>query len=289
MTDKLLYAADYLPEHTELVKQSLLYLATFIGEFLDDIVIVGGLVPGLLIPSSSLPQGEDHHLGTMDLDIGLSIALLDGARYDALSDRLKRAGFVPDTSDKGHPTIQRWIIKTNEEKKVVVDILIPQVKAEDEPGTIFHLTIDLGAIITPGLQLAFADYETKEIEGITIKGEKVCRKVKVCGPGAFIVLKALAFNNRGERKDAYDLYFTIKNYKNGVDDVFDHLKPLLDDPIVKNAIDILRKEFSGLDGLGPMRVAEFFGDPDNYDIRADVIGFVQSLVSKYDEEREKPR
>jgi hypothetical protein len=38
-----------------------------------------------------------------------------------------------------------------------------------------------------------------------------------------------------------------------------------------------------------MRVAEFFGDPENYDIRADVIGFVQSLISKYDEEREKPR
>ena len=50
MSDKPLYAADYLPEHTELVEQSLLYLATFIGEFLDDIVIVGGLVPGLLVP-----------------------------------------------------------------------------------------------------------------------------------------------------------------------------------------------------------------------------------------------
>jgi hypothetical protein len=46
----------------------------------------------------------------------------------------------------------------------------------------------------------------------------------------------LAFNNRGERKDAYDLYFTIKNYKNVVDDVFDHLKPLLDDPVVQNEL-----------------------------------------------------
>ena len=189
----------------------------------------------------------------MDLDIGLSIALLDGARYDALSDRLKRAGFVPDTSDKGHPTLQRWVIKI-EEKKVIIDILIPKVKAEDKPGTIFHLTNDLGAIITPGLQLAFIDCETKELEGITIKGEKACRKVKVCGPGAFIVLKALAFNNRGERKDAYDLYFIIKNYKNGVNDVFDHLIPLLYDPVVQDAIDILRKEFSDLDALGPMRV-----------------------------------
>jgi hypothetical protein len=67
MNDKPLYAADYLPEHTELVEQSLLYLATFIGEFLDDIVIVGGLVPGLLVPRSSLPQGENHHLGIWTL------------------------------------------------------------------------------------------------------------------------------------------------------------------------------------------------------------------------------
>ena len=40
---------------------------------LDDLVVVGGLVPSLLIPDESLPAGEDVHIGTMELDLGLSL------------------------------------------------------------------------------------------------------------------------------------------------------------------------------------------------------------------------
>jgi predicted nucleotidyltransferase len=43
-------------------------------------------------------------------------------------------------------------------------------------------------------------------------GERASREIWVCGPGAFVVLKALAFRTRGENKDAYDLYYVIRNY-----------------------------------------------------------------------------
>ena len=32
----------------------------------------------------------------------------------------------------------------------------------------------------------------------------------MCGPGAFVVLKALAFRDRGEPKDAYDLVYVLR-------------------------------------------------------------------------------
>jgi len=50
------------------------------GYLLDELVVVGGLVPSLLIPEKSVPRGEDIHVGTMDLDLGLSLALLDAER-----------------------------------------------------------------------------------------------------------------------------------------------------------------------------------------------------------------
>lgn len=41
----------------------------------------------------------------------------------------------------------------------------------------------------------------------------------VSGPGAFVVLKGLAFRLRGENKDAYDLVYVLLEYGNGLDDV----------------------------------------------------------------------
>lgn len=78
MPEKPLFAYDYTKENVELVRQTCLYVPTKLGDLLDDLVVVGGLVPSLLIPDKSLPAGEDVHIGTMDLDLGLSLAILDG-------------------------------------------------------------------------------------------------------------------------------------------------------------------------------------------------------------------
>lgn len=40
-----------------------------------------------------------------------------------------------------------------------------------------------------------------------ISGARASRTIPVCGPGAFTVLKALAFGDRTENKDAYDLFY----------------------------------------------------------------------------------
>lgn len=48
---------------------------------------------------------------TKDLDLGLSLQLLDREGYKEISRRLKDAGFRPDVNEEtGHPTRQRWMI-----------------------------------------------------------------------------------------------------------------------------------------------------------------------------------
>lgn len=280
MPEKPSFSSDYKREDLELVRQTCLYVATKLGDLLDDLVVVGGLVPSLLIPDESLPAGEDVHIGTVDLDLGLSLGLLDKNRYEDLSLRLYRADFKPDENEEGNPTLQRWKITLAADLKVTLDFLIPPSLAADKGGDLRHIQKDLAAVITPGLHLAFQDRQKVSLKGVTLLGEKANRDIWVCGPGAFVVLKALAFDQRGESKDAYDLYFVIRNYGRGVDDVCRCLSPLLKEVQTKKALEILNRDFSQPDGVGPSRVAQFQNRGLNADLQADVAGFAKELLAR---------
>lgn len=276
MPEKPTTAKEYSIEQAELVRATCLYIATKLDDLMEHIVIVGGLVPSLLIDQDSMPEGNDKHVGTMDLDIGLALAIFDGSRYQAITDRLRNAEFTHDVNEMGNPTRQRW--KVEKPRKVTVDFLIPPSKNDDEGGKIRDIKHDFAAVITPGLRLAFLDRKKIALSGKTIFGEKAARDIWVCGPGAFVVLKALAFRKRGENKDAYDLYYHIRNFGNGVHDVVDALKPIVSEFEVKEALEILRQDFINIDGLGPFRVAKFLTGGKDDEIQADVAGFVRQFL-----------
>lgn len=270
--------AGYRPEWVEIVRSSCLYVATVLGDHVhEDLIVVGGLVPALLIDQDDLPEGADPHPGTMDLDLGLQIAVLDGARYRAISKRLRDAGFEMDTNKEGNPTRQRWKI-AGSAGEAVVDFLIAPGDEEDEAGSLKDLEEDFAAIITPGLELAFKDRELIRISGTTIKGERCEREMAVCGPGAFVVLKALAFGVRGLNKDAFDLFYVVRNYGSGTAEVAARLEPLLNSPDAQQALETLERDFSDPEGIGPMRVAAFTSRSDDSALREDVVGFIAELL-----------
>ena len=88
----------------------------------DDLVIIGGLVPSLIIDQSNLLRGVEQHVGTLDLDIGLSLAVLDHELYRTVAERLRVSKFEPDENEQGNRTNQRWKIEGL--GKVTVDFLI---------------------------------------------------------------------------------------------------------------------------------------------------------------------
>lgn len=57
-------------------------------------------------------------------------------------------------------------------------------------------------------------------------GEDATRDVWVCGPGAHVVLKAPAFASRGENKDAYDLFYVVRDFGPGVERIPDGGVPI---------------------------------------------------------------
>ena len=278
MTDKPSVADGYAGEYTNLVRATCLYVATKLGDLMDHLVVVGGLVPSLLIEQDDLPVGTAPHAGTMDLDIGLDLAMFDDDRYRTLTDRLRRAGFEQDVNDRGNPTRQRWKIEKRE--PVTVDFLIQPSLPGDRGGILRNIEPNFAAVIAPGLHLAFEDREAVEISGGTIAGEQATRSVWVCGPGAYVVLKSLAFRLRGENKDAYDLYYLVRNYGEGVGDVASRLRALLHEPLPREALGILKEDFLEHDGLGPRRVAEFVASAPDDEIQADVAGFIGQLLER---------
>jgi hypothetical protein len=278
MADKPKTAAGYSSQQAALVRSTCLYVATKLGDMMDDLVIIGGLVPSLLVDQTKLPTDVEAHVGTLDLDVGLQVALLREGRYRTLSERLRDAGFKNDTNDKGTPTRQRWRVTGN--GTVTVDFLIQPTLPDDKGGKLRVLEPDFAAIIAPGLGCAFRDRQRIKLSGETLRGELAARDVWVCGAGAYVVLKALAFDSRGENKDAYDLYYVLRSFGSGTTDVAERLLVLVDDPDAQKALAILRRDFLDPRGVGPMRVAEFLTGGRDDDLQADVVGFVEQLLTR---------
>jgi hypothetical protein len=280
MPDKPKSVAGYGRDQVEIVRSACLYFATLVGDLADNIAIVGGLVPTLLVPRDELPEGAEPHVGTADLDIGLAVAMLEHERYRELASRLRHAGFEQDTNEAGNPTRQRWRFSMPAGRRVTLDFLIAPSQEDDTGGALRHLEHDFAAVITPGLELAFIDRDRIHLRGQTLLGEDAERAVYVCGPGAFTVLKALAFRSRGEGKDAYDLYYVLRYFSDDLGDVAARIQPLLHHPDTRTALRILAEDFASPNTVGPRRAAMFLTGGQDAAIQADVSGLASGLLRR---------
>jgi Nucleotidyl transferase AbiEii toxin, Type IV TA system len=137
-------------------------------------------------------------------------------------------------------------------------------------------------LIAPGLELAFNELEQVTIEGHTLKGERATRTIPVCGPAAFVVLKAYAFGDRAEPKDAFDLVYVIRRWPGAVEAISDRLARHSERhrDLVTHALELLIRDFGSPDLIGPLRVAEFEGatGAERDEVAADAHGYVDDLL-----------
>ena len=282
MTEKPRHRSGYTSEETELVRSACLTVAVTLGAYLDDVVIVGGLVPSLLIDAQRAEpsDADEDHPGTNDLDLGLSLAVLDGERYTEISARLRAEGFEPDENAAGNPTVQRWRLGD-----LKVDFLMPPAPGQDPTRRVQNLEPDFGALVTRGLELAFNERSQVTIAGTTLTREEATREVPVCGPGAFTVLKAFAFADRSEPKDAFDLVYVIRGTPGGAAEVATKLQAhaAKHPEIVDEAVALLARDFETPGHLGPRRAADFDRiDGDDLDAAAaDAHGYVDDLIKAF--------
>lgn len=136
-----------------------------------------------------------------------------------------------------------------------------------------------GAELSARTHFAFLDRQRGELSGEGMSGEQRHVSLWVCGPGAYIVIKALTFDQRRFGKDAYDLFYVLRNYGAGVEDVFARMAPLLKgSKESQRALDILALDFADAEGEGASAVPLFlFGTADE-ELQADMAGFTRTLL-----------
>jgi hypothetical protein len=252
-------AADYDASRTELAEQVLLEVWGRLGEFHDYLVLVGGLVPRYLVTQ---PCGQavtpPLHCGTMDVDLGVSLAVADAKTYEtirvALTDRL---GFEPGRNPAGREQCHSFT-RTISGIPVSLDFLTTQYGG---PRTLVRaVERSLSAIQVEGLGLALTTPLRVTIRGISLSGAKTVETVSVCRPVPFVVLKALAFEKRRERKDVYDLVYVLRYYQDGPSSLAaEATAEERSAESFAHAVESLRTRFETPEHDGPVAYADFMG------------------------------
>ena len=274
-------------EEYDRVRQALLHIATVLGDWMDQVTVIGGIVPSLLVAPEKLAPGVEAHPGTADLDLALQLSVLSDEGYANISDLLRKSGYQPD--QKAPERIRRQTWRTNPKlgPVVTVDFLIARSANQPLGARIQHLQTDWSAVIADGLQLVERDRRQVTLSGLTIRSEFAERLVWVCGPASFVVLKARAIHLREKAKDAFDVHYVLTHWEAGIDSIAMDLSKMLDDPDAAEAVAILERAYRTVDSIGPSRTASFlFGNQssdrseDFDEVAADAYGAVQRLLTK---------
>lgn len=252
----------YIPQQTEACERLLVTLLRSIGPWKDTITLIGGLVPSLLF------AGEGH-VGTTDVDLVLDLeALASAEAYRTLEQNLKRLGLERGRNPDGEAQHFRW---TNEEKNATVEFLCPV--SQDQGGRIVPLKSSgqkrLSALGIPGAHLVLDDFVEKTITAELLGDRgKASVTVRMAGVVSYVVLKALAYEDRMEPKDAYDLIFVLLHHHplgpEGVGQLFaQKMKDRPQEPLWTTALEILKSRFlsdesiEGSEKDGPVSYARF--------------------------------
>lgn len=259
--------SDYDEETTARCERALLTLLGDLGPWRERIYLAGGLVPRYLI--GRLPEGARGHVGTVDVDLVIGLALGEETpeTYLTLQRNLEKAGF-----EQQQPSF-RWG-RDVEGMTVLVEFLCETDAVE--PGRIFRPRGEftgskLGAFNVRGAHLVRDDFVERDIEGERLDGGGRSRvTVRVANILPYVVLKIFAFQDRHENKDAYDLVFTLLYYEGGPRAAgrAAAASVVAERPQVSEALRLLEERFREPGQDGPSAYAWFLANPDDDEEKA---------------------
>ncbi len=246
------------------------------------LTIIGGLVPPLLVPM--VEEGLEPHVGTLDLDMCMSVALLAGdvGQYENLQKGLEGAGFEVMREDS-KPVSWRWRRKNT---KLVVEFLCP-VPADGSrragelhrpggpvAGKLSALVLDAGGLIAADTRVVRRKVEVS-------KGA-LDFEFRVAGPLSWLVSKTDALERRDKTKDAYDIVWLCECWPGGQAALAVELRacPKFEDPKAASGFERLEAAFANRDQIGPKQYADFMLEEDRERSALRAVGAVTTLIKE---------
>ena len=107
-------------------------------------------------------------------------------------------------------------------------------------------------------------------------------KIKLCDVVPFIVMKGMALYDRLKEKDAWDIYFCIKNFEGGIQAFAKEFLPLKENKLAVDGLVKIRSKFSTIDSMGPSSVVAFeeVADKEEQDrLKRDAFEQVNALLN----------
>jgi hypothetical protein len=265
---------DYTSEAVEAARSVMLELIRLLGEYRDDMVIIGGWVPDLLLPAVGT-----KHIGSTDVDLAIDHRRISEAGYRTILEHLTKRGYT--RGDQLY-IFYRTVVVGGREIKVQVDLL-----AGEYGGTGKSRRHQRVQDITPrkarGCDLAFEMTSEVNIEGTLPGGGRDRMVVRVAGIVPFIVMKAMALADRMKEKDAWDIWFCLAHYPGGLEALADAFHPHLRNRLVAEGLTKLQEKFASPEHTGPQWVADFdeIDDPETRAIRQrDAYERVSNLLAR---------
>ncbi len=239
---------DYNVDVVSAAKSVLIELSHILGEYRDDVVLIGGWVPELL-----LPRGADQHVGSMDVDLALNNRKIKDSGYETIQKLLLSRGY---RSGKQPFIFFRKVQIGGREINVEVDLL-----AGEYGGTSKNHRTQKVQDVRPrkarGCDLAFEMFQEIMVEGILPDGGHDTVSIRVASIVPFFVMKGMALHDRMKEKDAWDIYFCVKNYPGGVEALAKDFLPHINNLLVREGIDKISEKFASPDHVGPKFVVDF--------------------------------
>lgn len=111
-----------------------------------------------------------------------------------------------------------------------------------------------------GAELAIRFCQMVAISGPMPAGGTNCVEVAVCSIPALLAMKGYALEGRYKQKDAYDIYYSIRNYPGGIGALAEACRPILDHPSGTEGYRYIAQKFDTVGGHGPTCVRNFVAD-----------------------------
>ncbi|PLC03091.1 hypothetical protein CY658_24700 [Variovorax sp. RO1] len=241
----------YDDRSTHAVYSVLIELGQVLGAYTERFVVVGGSVPWLLLPRA-LPR----HIGTIDVDLSLDHEALGDGEYVNLVGLLERAGYERGLNlMRPFQMVRSVDIDQGPPINVIIDFLMPRKAklVKNDPPLLAGFAVQRA----DGLDVANAHFVKREFSGYMPDGRHNTVQLRIASIPALLVMKGYALVGRDKPKDAYDIYYVIRHYEDGLDSLADACRPLLTDAVARNAYANIAAKFSGVDAFGPQTVRKF--------------------------------
>ena len=250
-----------------------------LGSYRDRFAVIGGAVPWLLLTGSDMP-----HVGTLDVDLTLDAEALGDGDYARLVDALLRQGYRQGQDRRRFQLVRTVPARDGgPDIDVVVDFLMPREAtiAKNVPP----LVADFAVQRADGADLALKSHKFVAIDGDMPGGGSNRVRIAVASIPALLAMKGYAIADRLKQKDAYDIYYSIRNFPGGIEALVAETKPLLQFESARTGYRHIAEKFRHPDDFGPTSVRQFVDRPDMLEERTadqwqqDAFGQVDAWLS----------